>query len=270
MRGSNLPGYRATQFDFAAYIRHPDRNVPPAGVPLRRMNVYANLVYENIENFLAGTFRVARRILSDAQWDAMVRDFIHRHVSGSPYFRQIPEEFLAYLETERDVPGDPPFLLELCHFEWVAFALNLSDAELFGMPSGESSEEGAEATSVLDLPLALSPVAMPLRYRFPVHRIGSDFQPATPPEEATWLIGYRDETERVRIMSSNEVTVRLLQILGDAPSARHALKQVAAELGRDAERIIEFGADILQRLTTLGIVGSPGENPAASPPNLPA
>ena len=53
------------------------------------MNVYANLVYQNIENFLAGTFRVARRILSDAQWDAMVRDFIHRHVSGSPYFRQI-------------------------------------------------------------------------------------------------------------------------------------------------------------------------------------
>ena len=96
-----------------------------------------------------------------------------------------------------------------------------------------------------------------MRYRFPVHKIGSEFQPATPPEEATWLIGYRDAAERVRFMSSNEVTVRLLQILGDAPSARDALSQVAGELERDPERIIEFGADIVERLAALGIVGAP-------------
>ena len=226
------------------------------------MDVYAGLVYQNIDNFLARTFRMVRRILSDAHWDAMVRDFVHRHVSGSPYFRQISEEFLVYLETERDAPGDPPFLLELCHFEWVAFALDLSDAEPFSEPRDATAE-----ASVLDLPLALSPVARPLRYRFPVHRIGPDFQPAVPPKQATWLIGYRDEAEQVRFMTSNEVTVRLLQILGDAPSARDALRQVAAELERDTERIIDFGADIVERLIALGIVGTPGQCPAASPPN---
>ena len=261
MRGRNLPGYRALQYDFAAHIRHPDRNPPPAGVPSRRMDVYADLVYRNIENFLQGTFRVARSILSDARWDAMVRDFLHRHVSGSPYFRQIPEEFLVYLETERDASGDPAFLLELCHFEWVAFALDLSDAQPFGVPSSERAE-----ADVLDLPLVLSPVARPLRYRFPVHRIGPDFQPTVPPEEASWLVGYRDAAERVRFMSSNEVTVRLLRILGDAPSARHALKQVAAELERDTERIVEFGADVVERLFGLGIIGSPNEHPEESPP----
>ena len=254
MRSGNLPGYRALQYDFAAHIRNPDRNPPPPGVPSRRMDVYAGLVYQNIDNFLARTFRTVRRISSDARWDAMVRDFIHRHVSGSPYFRQIPEEFLLYLETERDAPGDPPFLLELCHFEWVAFALDLSDAE----PLGEPSDTTAEA-SVLDLPLALSPVARPLRYRFPVHRIGSDCQPAVPPEAVTWLIGYRDQTERVRFMTSNEVTVRLLQILGGAPSAREALQQVAAELERDTAQIMEFGADILEQLLALGIVGTPAQ-----------
>ena len=248
MRGSNLPGFRALQYDFAAHIRHPGHNPAPADVPSRRMDVYVGLVYRNIDNFLTATFPVARSVLSDSHWKAMVRDFVHRHVSASPYFRQIPEEFLVYVERERGAADDPSFLLELCHYEWVALALDMSDAE----PSGESP-----VAPLLDQRLALSPLARPLLYRFPVHRIGPEFQPATPPEEATWLIGYRDETERVRFMSSNEVTVRLLQILDQAASARAALHQVAAEIDRDPERIVDFGADIVDRMVALGIVGSP-------------
>ncbi len=248
MRGSNLPKFRALQYDFAAHIRHPDRNPPPEGIPSRRMDVYVGLVYQNIDNFLGSTFRTARDILGDAHWDAMVRDFVHRHVSDSPYFRQIPEEFLAYLEAERDCAEDPPFLLELCHFEWVRLALDLSDAQ----PPGACSDAPA-----LDQRLAISPLAWPLRYRFPVHRIGPDCQPAVPPEEATWLICYRDGEERVQCMSSNEATVRLLQLLGEAPTARDALHEVAGELERDPERIREFGVDMIGRLAALGIVGTP-------------
>lgn len=248
MRGSNLPSFRALQYDFAAHIRHPDRNPPPAGIPSERMDVYAGLVYGNIDNFLARTFRVTRRILSDAHWNAMVRDFVHRHVSGSPYFRQIPAEFLVYLETERDSSGDAPFLLELCHFQWVRLELDMSDAE----PLADLPEP-----PVLDRRLALSPLARPLRYRFPVHEIGPDFQPAVPPEAATWLIGYRDEADQVRFMSSNEATVRLLHLLESAATAREALNQVASELERDPARILRFGANMVERLVALGIVGEP-------------
>ena len=247
MRGSNLPGFRALQHDFAAHIRHPERNPPPAGIPSERMDVYADLVYDNIDNFLARTFRVTRLILSDAHWNAMVRDFVHRHVSDSPFFRQIPAEFLVYLETERDTSEDAPFLLELCHFQWVRLELDMSDAEPLADPE----------PPVLDHRLALSPLARPLRYRFPVHEIGPDFQPAAPPEATTWLIGYRDEADQVRFMSSNEATVRLLQLLGSAPTAREALKQVASELERDPARILAFGADMVERLVALGIVGVP-------------
>ena len=248
MRGSNLPNFRALQYDFAAHIRHPDRNPPPAGIPSQRMDVYAGLVYQNINNFLVRTFRVARSILSDAHWNAMVRDFVHRHISGSPYFMQIPEEFLVYLETERDTSRDAPFLLELCHFEWVRLALDMSDAEPFA---------DRPAPPLLDRRLALSPLARPLRYRFPVHEMGPDFQPAVPPEAATWLIGYRDEADQVRFRSSNEATVRLLHVLGSATSAREALNQVASELERDPAPILEFGVDMLERLVALGIVGAP-------------
>lgn len=248
MRGSNLPSFRALQYDFSAHIRHPERNPPPSGIPSERMDVYAGLVYDNIDNFLARTFRVTRRILSDVQWNAMVRDFVHRHTSDSPYFLQIPVEFLVYLETERDTSEDAPFLLELCHFQWVRLELDMSDAE----PLADRPEP-----PVLDRRLMLSPVARPLRYRFPVHKIGPDFQPATAPEAATWLIGYRDEADQVRFMSSNEATVRLLHLLGSAPTAREALNQVASELERDPARILEFGADMVERLVELGIVGVP-------------
>ena len=40
----------------------------------------------------------------------MVRDFVHRHQSLSPYFLEISQEFLRYLEAERiPLAQDPAF-----------------------------------------------------------------------------------------------------------------------------------------------------------------
>ena len=96
---------------------------------------------------------------------------MRRHHSKTPYLFEISEEFLAYLQNERGTTEtDPPFLLELAHYEWVEQALLISDAVL-----------PAENPLLLDDPLSqtiyLSELAWPLAYRFPVHRIGPDYQP---------------------------------------------------------------------------------------------
>ena len=58
----------------------------------------------------------------------MVRDFFSQHKSHSPYFLEISQEFLAYLQNERTPqPEDPAGMLELAHYEWVELALTVSE-----------------------------------------------------------------------------------------------------------------------------------------------
>ena len=157
------PPFESVQRAFAAHVRDPDRHPVPVGVDGGRMAVYVGLVHRNIEGFLARTFRTARAVLPDARWRAIVGDFIARHASRSPYFRDISTEFLRYLETERNEVEDPSFLAELCHYEWTRRSLDQSD---------ETVPEAVPAPALLDARLVLSPLAWPLHYRFPVHRIG--------------------------------------------------------------------------------------------------
>ena len=242
------------------------------------MRIYARLFYNNIESFLANTFRVFRKITADADWHAMVRDFVDRHRAESPYFSQIPEEFLQYLGArllaEQDAPSNaggqhrdaatrgrvggtgswpparstvaiPPFALELCHYEWVEMALDLAP---------DATCEFDDDSIAIDDALALSPLAWPLRYVYPVRRIGPDLQPVDPPAAPTWLIGWRDRHDKVAFMSSNAVTTRLLQLIAEGTSNGEAFETIATEIDAPVDRIAEKGLDILERLHRCDIV----------------
>ena len=240
-----LQDFQSMQFQFAAHIRHPDRNPRPVGVDATRMQVYLDLVYNSIESFLANTFQVVRKVVDDDFWHLMVRDFIYRHRSISPYFPHLPQEFLSYLSTEREGVGDPGFLLELCHYEWIEVALDLSAAVI--PPNGGCRD-------LIDQPLEISPLAMTLRYDFPVHQIGPLFQPEVPPTEPTHLIVYRNREERVQFMESNIVTTRLLNLIRDRGIARTSLQTISRELERNTEEILEHGIHILEQLIKADIV----------------
>ena len=171
---------------FAAHLRDPERNTAPDGIEDRRMEVYRGLFFRNIRNFLSGNFPVLRKLHSDEAWDALTRDFYQRHRSSTPLFPEIPREFLKYLQDERESrPDDPPFMLELAHYEWVELALSLDEAKL------EEVLADANGDLLTGIPV-LSPLAWPLSYRFPVHAIRPDFRPAEPPDHATHLMVYRN------------------------------------------------------------------------------
>ena len=275
-RGANQPDFQQVQLDFAAHIRHPDRHPAPGDVEPQRMQVYVELFYNNIEGFLSNVFPVVRSMLEDDHWHGLVRDFIHRHRCSSPYFLEIPEEFLQFVAAEREDPRDPPWLAELCHYEWVELALDVSETEL---PVDELDSEG----DLLEGRPRVSPLVETLGYRWPVHQLGPEHHPEQPPEQPTWLLVYRDRDERVRFMVSNAITVRLLEILRtERCSGRSALRQLATELGRDGEALLATGNDLLKDLRRrdliLGVelrspedadsggIGSDPENPAAGPP----
>lgn len=256
--GSNLPDFRAAQLAFAAHIRNPEVNPPPADVEPRRMKIYLDLFYNNIESFLAGGFPVAKKVLGQDCWHRLVREFVHRHPSESPYFLEISQEFLTYLSAraegrfgaEEDLPAGslPPFLLELTHYEWVELALSVSDTE--------HPEEGFDPEGdLLDAVPIVSPLIWCLSYRWPVHQIGPGHIPTLPPANPTDLIVYRRRDDAVRFMAINPGTQRLLALLGTGNTGRRALAEVARELPElDSKVVYEQGLATLQRLREAGII----------------
>jgi len=244
------PVFQRSQYTLAAHLRNPEKNAPPIGIEDRRLGIYRELIYNNLEGFLASGFPILRELIEDTHWHNMVRDFLERHQSGSPYFLEITQEFLQYLQEERgEVAGDPPFMLELAHYEWVELALDVSESEW-------PSNVDPEGDLLLGRPV-VSPLAWNLSYQYPVHRIGPDFQPEVPESEPTFLIVYRDREDAVQFMAANAVTVRLLQLLsGECPATgREALSVLAKELQHPDPSALELmGLDLLRTLRTKDIL----------------
>ena len=243
--------FQNSQYQFAAHLRDPEHNPAPAEIEDRRMGIYRELIYKNIESFIASGFPVLRKIYSDELWHEMVRDFVSRHQSHTPYFLEISQEFLRYLQEERGgQPGDPAFLLELAHYEWVELALDVSPETL--PPPGDVSEQ-----RLMEQHPIVSPLAWRLSYQYPVHQLGPQYQLEQPPEQPTFLVVYRNRQDKVRFMEANAVTVRLLQLLEDdcELSGGDALAKIASELQHpQPDQVIANGLPLLVQLAALDII----------------
>ena len=241
--------FKSKQLEFAAYIRDPENNPLPADVNGQRMAMYRELFFNNIEGFLSGNFPVLRKILNDQQWLALAQDFYAKHPCQSPHFSQIPEEFLDYLQNERDSSEDFPFMLELAHYEWVEMALSIAKDEL--------ADYHPNPENLLNQVVALSPLAWSLAYQYPVHKIAPAFLPLEAPEQPTFLIVYRNREDDVNFIEITPITYRLLEIIQEQeqPVIDACLKQVAKESNHpDPELIVAGGLQILKDLAEKTII----------------
>ena len=242
--------HERAQRDFAAYVRDPLGQPLPGGIEPRRMKIHAELVYNAFEGFVAGGFPVLKSLLDAVRWQALLRDFVATHACRTPYFLQIGEEFLAFLQAggaERNAL--PAFALELAHYEWVELALDVSEQEV--------DAPGIERAGALDTGIpVLSALAWPLSYAWPVHRICAQFQPEAPAGQPSCLVVYRNRADAVRFLETNPATLRLLALVGEGRlTGRELAAQLAAELGQPGLAAIENAAlDTLERLRSLDIV----------------
>jgi hypothetical protein len=236
---------------FAAHIRNPELNQAPADVEDRRMEIYRGLFFRNLRNFLSGNFPVLKTLYSDAGWDVLVRDFYTEHSSRTPLFPEIPREFLQYLQDGRGQRNDdPPFMLELAHYEWVELALDLDEAEI------EDVAAEPDGDLMAGIPV-LSPLAWPLSYSYPVHRIRPDFQPSEPPEQATHLLVYRDRGDQVRFIELNPVSALLLQQLKEdrGLTGLDLLNEVAGALQHpNPDTVLQGGETLLNDLRDRDVI----------------
>ena len=241
--------FKAKQHEFAAYIRDPESNPVPVDVKQQRMAMYRELFFNNIDSFLSANFPVLKSLLDERQWFELGQDFFAKHASQSPHFSKIPEEFLDYLQNERDSSGDFPFMLELAHYEWVEMALSIAMETL--------PVNFQDLDNLINQRIVLSPLAWPLAYQYPVQQISVEFLPETVPEQPTYLIVYRNRDDEVKFIEITPITYRLLQIIQEHEgiSAEDCLKQVAEESKHpNPGMLLTAGLQILKELAEKTVI----------------
>ena len=249
---ANPANFKDRQYAFAAHIRDPQNVAAPDGIEDRRMAVYRKLFFNNLFSLLGTFFPVMRKIHGDDDWRRFIRGFLVHHEAQTPYFLQLPQEFLDYLQNEFE-PADKdfPFLVELAHYEYVELALSVSEEEtdMSGVdPDGELLQAAPDTSAPAWAPA----------YRYPPHRISPDFLPTESEAAPVYLALYRDREDSVGFLELNAVTAALLedietntaQLTGEA-----LLRQLAEKINYpDADALVEHGAAALREMRQLDIL----------------
>lgn len=244
----NLLDFQRYQLAFTQHLRQPKTSPKPAKVATKRMAIYTEIVFNNIIDSISACFPVAQNVLSKRAWQQLVRDFFIHHQSQTPIFREIPQEFLSYLDTNPVTSISLPiFLNQLAHYEWIELVLSTSDAEM------ENTKVDFNGDLLEQQPKLAAASAL-LQYDYPVHKISKRFKPTQP--ETTYLLVFRDAANKVQFIELNAITFRLLQLTeNESLTGRQALTQLASDINHpDLQAIIEFGLDILQGLKAQGAI----------------
>lgn len=234
------------QIAFARHIRDPDNISPPEYVSEPGMAVYREVVFNNIESLVSACFPVLKKILGDEAWLRLVRDFFKIHSCKTPLFREIPEEFLAYINCLADLP---PYVQGLAHYEWVELHLTYMDVAI------DWSKIDTD-TDLLDGILAFVPAMSLLSYDFPVHQISPAFIPQTKLENPVQLLVYRDAQDIVRFVELNPMTASLIKGLQEGKlTPRQLFIEIASAMKLDKlDLILDFGSELLRDLKVQGAI----------------
>lgn len=244
--------FQDKQYAFAAHIRDPEHRPAPEGIEDRRMAIYRELFFNNLRNLLGTTYPVLRKLHDDAHWERFIRQFMQKHRATTPYFLELPEEFLSFLTDEYESDEDDyPFLAELAHYEYIELALSISEAanDLDAVDPGGDLIAGIPQKSGLCWVYA---------YRFPVHRISKDYLPTEPLEQPAYLAVYRNSEDKVGFLELNPVSAGLLNAIDENASGKSGeqlLRDFASAINyTDVDAFLAHGEAALNEMRDLEIL----------------
>ena len=197
--------FRILQLRLGQHLRDPEKFSPPKKLEDRRLQIYRDLLFNNIKNFLSEGFPVLCSLYSPEAWQALSRSFYRQHQSHSPWFSHIGAEFVEYLVREHQPsPEDPPFSGELAHYEY-------AETALFTAPDSDLKLDQT-LDPIENLPI-LTPLAWVYSYRWPVHTISAESIPSTPPEARTHILLYRNQADQVKFMILSPAVRQLIDAI---------------------------------------------------------
>ena len=249
-----LSSLATVQKNFCGYLRDPDSRAAPEGLNRRRLDVYRDLIFNNVESLLGSAYPVLKSVMAE-QWQPLIREFFVEHSAATPYFTRLAAEFLKFLE-ERDARTEQPdFLTELARHEWLELDLLYREVEQ------DADAESDCAVAFSDARLKLSSLAVIAQYHYPVHQLSADFIPDKPPTMPIWILMYRNSADKVVFVQLSDLAYQLLALIEQQPShsAREWLDAVATELsnatdGQQREYFVSCGLALLEQFYESGVL----------------
>lgn len=244
--------FQEKQYALAAHIRDPEHRPAPAGVEDRRIAIYRELFFNNLRNLLGTMFPVLRKLHDEAHWGHFIREFMRNHRAKTPYFLELPKEFLHFLQNEYQARVDDyPFLLELAHYEYVELALSISTEE------NNMTNIDPEGDLLTGIPVK-SVLAWVYAYQYPVHRISKTYLPTKAEDQPIYLAVYRQASDKVGFLELNPVTAALLNAIDENESGKNGeqlLGDIAAGINyANVDAFIGHGALALEEMRNLEIL----------------
>jgi hypothetical protein len=237
--------FQEYQIAFTAHIRNPAQYKKPANVASERMAVYRESVFNNIFDAVSACFPVSQKVVGKRAWHQLIRHFLAEHQAKSPIFKDIPKQFLDFLDQHTD---KALYVYSLAHYEWVELAVGALET---------APKSVSKKINLIDEVPVLTPASMLLHYDYAVHKISARHKPKAP--EATYLFVFRNSAFEVKFIELNPMTYQLLSLIQEENlTGKQALSRIAAEINHpDTDAIIQFGAVILSDLAQQqAIIGS--------------
>ena len=230
---------RQFQEAFGGYLRrqaHDDDD--SALVPERVGRLYQELIFNSVANFPQQCFPICKRLLGE-QFDTLCRAFFQDYPLHSPYFTQINQDFVRFLESQ---PSLPEGVAELAHYEWVELLVDIdSDKKPIVVLA---SDEGD---------IALNPSLQNLHYGHAVHLMTPMSDLADLKACETFLLMYRRSDDSVETMQTNALTHLLIEFMQHSDvvyaSADELLMTFLASIGGEMNAsMTAFFAELLDEL----------------------
>lgn len=201
----NNLNFKDSQRQFAAHIRNPQNSPKPDGIDDTRMAVYRQLFFNSINGLLKQTFPVLSSLLSADQWQQLVRDFYQIQHNKTPYFTEIPGEFMQFLQSAK-TDSKRPFIAELAHYEWLELSVEKDSHQVH-------YQKALSAADFMSYQPMISPLLRLHAYQYPVHQINRGFQPTEASEQPHYLIVWRNQNDDVRFATLSAFAAALLSTL---------------------------------------------------------
>ena len=246
--------FAEVQKTFTAHMRDPAVNPGPTDIEVRRLKIYRDLVFNNIESLIAGSFPVLKTIYPAEQWKILIRAFVRDHISHTPHFPKMPQEFLMFLQQKEqddlEFPFAFPFTMELAHYEWLELAIDLDTRNITHNPV-------TSAKTFLDQCPVINPISTIVGFNWPVHEISPDFIPNKAPELPTYIIVYRNCELKTRFMELNPLAAMLVEKISSNTNqtGKEILQQISRNIGHaNPSVVIQGGCELMYDMATKHIL----------------
>ncbi len=217
MNKPNITNLNKYQQDFSLFIRkNANKKYHAEHLPQKNLHIYAGLIFNNISAALQSCFPICYSISEHSYWDDLVHAFVEEYECDSPMFKDIPEQFLDWLNKKNHQPKIkqllPIFFTSFAHYEWVEMAISIAPDNNINHKNIKTAEN-KHNHSWLDVNIIFSDAWTIADYYYDVHLINKEYQPKVKKKQPNYFLIFRNKDGEIKFTLLNPLSTALISIL---------------------------------------------------------